>query len=531
MDILPPSTIAELELVDGSLASGRCTLRIRPRCDDLRILVSGRAMGNLRALIPWGEPAESHVFTGLVGTTGGILLSVTPPLTEQALFRLSDGILTIDAPAPIAIACSDHGLTELLLDYGRRWPAARPGTAIIGWNSWDCLGPAVDHDTIETMLAAIDTDPLLSSTLTHVVIDDGWQTTWGDWRPNGKFPSGMDGIADRIHAHGRKAGLWLAPLVAEPLSQLYLLHPDCFLHDRCGHPILCEQGLCRSFYALDVSVARTREFLRRSFADVRRWGYDYVKLDFLVNHAEAISKLGGHSPAGWTSNRHIAEMLMIARQELGHAHILACNHPFELGSENTDEVRIGSDIGPFWENVFYAYNAWVSRFFLAGSAIRTDPDFALVRVPERTWTDGAMPFHWTPPWLRDQAPGGWRRGSFWSLDEMRFSLALVMMSGGSMILGDWLPQLNAEGRRHLGISIDLGGGTPAAPLDLDGARPLPCLFRNDRALFVFNPFATPITLTLPVGSHLAPDVFTGVAPGPTIITEPHSCYVFPLITP
>jgi hypothetical protein len=340
----------------------------------------------------------------------------------------------------------------------------------------------------------------------------------------------MDALAGAIHARSRKAGLWLAPLVAEPLCQLYLLHPECFLSDRHGHPFLCEQGLGRSFYALDVSVARTRDLLHRTFADIRAWGYDYVKLDFLVNHAEAISLHGARSPSGWTSNRHIAEMLAIARRELGDAHILACNHPFELGSRDLDEVRIGSDIGPFWENVLYAYNAWTARFFLAGTAFRADPDFALARVPGRTWQEGAVPFHWTPAWQRDQAPGGWRRGPFWSIDEMRFSLGLVMMSGGSLVLGDWLPQLDAEGRRHLGILLDLGGGAPSAPLDLDGSRPLPCLFRNDRALFAFNPFATPITLSAPPGLHLGPDAFTGASagPDPSFILAPHACRVHPL---
>ena len=45
-------------------------------------------------------------------------------------------------------------------------------------------------------------------------VDDGWQVAAGDWEANAKFPQGMQTLAQQIKATGRRAGIWLAPLVA-----------------------------------------------------------------------------------------------------------------------------------------------------------------------------------------------------------------------------------------------------------------------------------------------------------------------------
>jgi hypothetical protein len=35
-------------------------------------------------------------------------------------------------------------------------------------------------------------------------VDDGWQLSIGDWEANGKFPSGMNALAEKIKSTGAK---------------------------------------------------------------------------------------------------------------------------------------------------------------------------------------------------------------------------------------------------------------------------------------------------------------------------------------
>ncbi len=70
-------------------------------------------------------------------------------------------------------------------------------------------------------------------------VDDGWQVDIGDWEVNGKFPSGMNALAEKIKSTGRRAGLWLAPLIATKSSKLFHEHKDWFLRDERWAIRLC----------------------------------------------------------------------------------------------------------------------------------------------------------------------------------------------------------------------------------------------------------------------------------------------------
>lgn len=62
-------------------------------------------------------------------------------------------------------------------------------------------------------------------------IDDGWEPKVGDWLETDtqKFPHGLKGMVQEIHASGFQAGLWLAPFVCEKDSALFRQHPDWLL--------------------------------------------------------------------------------------------------------------------------------------------------------------------------------------------------------------------------------------------------------------------------------------------------------------
>lgn len=531
--LLMNTPILNFSEFDGCPEDGNFSCRLVPRHETLRFLLSERSMGNITGTAPFGDKAKSYTWIGIMSPAGGILLSTPIPLPERATFIVEGDRLTVSSPAPVTITFNEQGLTPLLLAYGRDHQHQSVAAPVFGWNSWDALSASVTEEDILENLRFIKAHENLRTKLTHVIIDDGWQTGWGHWLPNAKFPRGMAALAETIHDQGFKAGLWLAPLMVQPDTPLYQRHSECLLKDQKGHPYLVAQGLVRSFYALDVSVPASQDFLRETFRKVREWGYDYVKFDFLFNQAQCLENGDAFAlDASWSSNRHVAVMLKIAREELGEkVHILGCNYPFELGGADVDEARLASDIASFWENVDYVYRAFAARFFMNRNWIAADPDFTIVRVPEATWNDGPIGFAVESAWQRNQDNVGWRKGPYWTEEEMKVALAIVILSGGSVILGDHLPQLNEKGLEYIRIALEHGGGTPAWPLDLDGVRPLPCVFRNERLLAFMNPFKTPLTLAVPNGLTVGVEVFTSEAPPRSWVTvAPHSCKLFTLLT-
>lgn len=117
--------------------------------------------------------------------------------------------------------------------------------------------------------------------LEWAVLDDGWQTSEGDWKLNrAKFPRGdadMKAFADRIKAAGMRPRLWLAPLAADPGTDVLRDHPDMLLLDRNG----AAQNV--SFWdaftlcpAYPPVVDYFRGHVRRILGE---WGYEGLKLD------------------------------------------------------------------------------------------------------------------------------------------------------------------------------------------------------------------------------------------------------------
>jgi alpha-galactosidase len=113
------------------------------------------------------------------------------------------------------------------------------------------------------------------------VLDDGWQTSEGDWYlARSKFPRGdadMSGFVDRIHGYGLKAGLWWAPLAVDPGTDLIRTHPEYLLLNKDGS----KQKISwwDSFYlcpAYPPVLEYTKNLLEKFMKD---WGWDGLKID------------------------------------------------------------------------------------------------------------------------------------------------------------------------------------------------------------------------------------------------------------
>ncbi|MCR5611726.1 MAG: alpha-galactosidase [Clostridiales bacterium] len=217
-------------------------------------------------------------------------------------------------------------------------------------------------------------------------IDDGWETHVGDWLECDaeKFPNGMKAVSDAIHQKGYKAGIWLAPFVAEKDSKLYAEHPDWF-YTVDGEPWCCGSNW-GGFYSLDIDKPEVVSYIESSFKRVfDEWGFDLVKLDFLY----------GAAPFGSSSETRAARMIRamkLLRRVCGSHPILGCGVPLMPAFGLVEYCRISCDVSLDWDDKPWmrilhrervstrqAMRNTVFRRQLNGRAFMSDPDVFFLR--------------------------------------------------------------------------------------------------------------------------------------------------------
>lgn len=113
------------------------------------------------------------------------------------------------------------------------------------------------------------------------VLDDGWQTSEGDWKLDPiKFPRGdadMKAFTDRIKSDGMRPRLWLAPLAANPRTDLLRDHADMLLLDKDG---AAQNVTWWNAFTLCPAYPPTVDYFRGVVRRIiRDWGYEGLKLD------------------------------------------------------------------------------------------------------------------------------------------------------------------------------------------------------------------------------------------------------------
>ena len=209
------------------------------------------------------------------------------------------------------------------------------------WCSWYSLYSAIDEPLLHQTFDALAAFPF-----DVIQVDDGWQLAVGDWEPNEKFPSGMAALAANIKARGRKAGLWLAPLIAVGSSQFFRKHPDWFLKNDRGRFVSAGFNWGEHTFALDTTHPEVLDWLKNLMLQVRAWGFDYIKLDFLYAGA-----LPGKRHRKLPREAAYRLGLKALRAGMGEdAYFLACGAPIIPSLGLCDALRVGPDVSGEWEN-------------------------------------------------------------------------------------------------------------------------------------------------------------------------------------
>ena len=211
----------------------------------------------------------------------------------------------------------------------------------MGWNTWNTFGRNIDESLIiETAQALIDTG-LHEAGYEYVVIDDVWEAKERiDGRlaaDPARFPSGIKGLADRIHSMGLKLGIY-----------------------SCAGTLTCEGELAS--YGNEEIDAQT-------FAD---WEVDFLKYDYC--HVPP----GAHGP---TLYRRMGQAL----RQTGRAIVFSMcewgtNKPWEWGaSVGAHMWRTTGDIFDTWQSIVdigFRQQAGLEPY--AGPGHWNDPDMLVV---------------------------------------------------------------------------------------------------------------------------------------------------------
>lgn len=275
-------------------------------------------------------------------------------------------------------------------ELGNRFGKLQKEIAPRVWCSWYSLYTVIDEEILfETF------DELGDMPFDVLQVDDGWQVSIGDWDVNEKFPSGMKALADKIKSTGRRAGLWLAPLIAVESSKLFKEHADWFLRNEKGRLISAGFNWGEQLYALDTTHPHVISWLAALMKQVRIWGFDYLKLDFLYAGA-----LQGKRYKDMPREAAYRESLKLMREAMGaDAFFLTCGTPIIPALGLCDAIRIGPDVSHDWEkyrdaNLLYnlstpgtknAIRTVVHRLWLK-PLIHIDPDVAYFESKENSLT-------------------------------------------------------------------------------------------------------------------------------------------------
>ncbi len=336
--------------------------------------------------------------------------------------------------------------------------------AMAGW----CAGDATANRTTESgMIDSLAAAVAVTETLPiqAVTLGSGYEMAWGEWTSWNRrfFSHGPEWLARRIAGSRLTPGLWLAPFVVQPRSRPAREHGEWLLRDNNGQAVTVGRWPGRGGLALDPTHPGVEEYLHQLGETLLRWGYRYLKLDYLY----AAALRGRWRNAHLTRAQAYHRALRILRESLPEVFLVGDRAPLGPALGMVDAMRIGPETMPVWEP-----SVGKMRFF-----IREHPGLPALRNS-----------------LRNVATRAWMQGRWWINDpdcmvlqgelsnaELLTQATLLGLCGGQLFLSDDLDRLPADRQAVAAVLL---------PSMLEGAD-VQDLFRREMPEVVTAPVARP----------------------------------------
>jgi len=450
-----PTGVAVLgEDRDPSAAGGAEMLRAAHHSDQ-RIVDSPTQLRSEWVTVLTDEDGEA-VLLGFEGSgrhDGCFRVDVGPDGAASTLVEafidadLSSG-QTLDLDDVIAMTGPEGGVDALLETWADRVGSSGSARTTagyqVGWCSWYHYFHRVSDAGLAANLALARQWPF-----EVFQVDDGYQAGIGDWlHTNDRFPGGVRAMADSIRNHGLRAGIWLAPFLVAPDSEVAGTRPDWLARwSGDGRPLHVwfsppwGGGRGGLMYCLDTTRPDVLAHLEETAGRLTGAGFDYLKLDFTFAPAAE----GTWSDPGVTPAQRVRAGFEAIRRGTGpEAFLLGCGVPLAHVVGVVDAVRIGQDVAPLWSldpaeeavpgylstqpATLHALASTLGRSFMHRRLWLNDPDCLMLR---QTSTE-----------LAPTAARTWAR--------------VVGLSGGMALVSDDLALLGDDARDLLGRVLTLG---------------------------------------------------------------------------
>ncbi|MBQ7321499.1 MAG: alpha-galactosidase [Clostridia bacterium] len=453
---------------------------------------------------------------GLFGdlSAEGIMLAGVEPfrnIYRSAIDKQEDGTLTFCAKteftegmadatelcAEKAYLCERTTVDEFFTAYRPLLPISHfPMPKLTGWNTWDYYLDKVTPADIAENVAALKEMPFADA-LDYIVIDDGWQRGWGDWRENETFSCGLPAVAKTIREAGFTPGIWMTPVGIREDSAVFAEHGDWLCRNEHGE-LLFEMGL----YYMDPTHPDALRFIQDNYRYQYEAGFRLFKMDYVspLLHVKRFYDKNA------TPYEVLAEMVRQVQACTGpDAVILGCSLPLECGADIAPSMRIAVDIHNHFSHAIWIAQSLAWSWMHNNRTTRIDPDFIVVRGEETsdeplTWAGGKRNDFLPPPRAlqtdRDRFKSRWRHGDQFNAVEAETWANLCAVSGGNLFLSDRMSALNARGIEIIRQALTLAGEEMRPRYLADDLR-LPSVWMGDRALLLVNWEDVPRRITLP----------------------------------
>jgi alpha-galactosidase len=262
-----------------------------------------------------------------------------------------------------------------------------PQATVTGWTSWYNFYTDINE---EKLLNALQQLQATFPSAHYFQIDDGYQKAVGDWWriDTKKFPNGLVNLQKQIKDNDYQAGIWLAPFICEPKSDLYQNQSDWLLKDKKGKFVKAGYAPHWSghFYAIDFYQEAFQEYLAKVLHFfTEEMGFKLLKLDFI--YAVCLFPRKDKSRA-----EILVDAIQFIKTHAPKAKLLACGAPLGPLFGLVDYCRIGADIHLKWEHLLLkffrnrervstaaALTSILARHHLNNRFFRNDPDVFILR--------------------------------------------------------------------------------------------------------------------------------------------------------